>query len=136
MCGCNLTQAGKNLGCSHGLGFPCIETRDPFRYFIIPSGVCAGFGIRLNADKEPVSEGNPLIGREHESIVRQGLPQQWRHFDLERRADYDVISRDPDVFLRLHPRQTAMDEAQVLPELFPAPRLYDERLIGLPFTQL
>ena len=59
----NRTQTGKNLGCWHSLGFTCIETRDPFRYFSIPSGVCAGFRIRLDADKEPVSDGNPLIGR-------------------------------------------------------------------------
>ncbi len=51
------------------------------------------------------------------------LPQEWRHFDLERRADYDIISRDPDGFLRLHPAQTALDEAQFLRELFPALRV-------------
>ena len=51
------------------------------------------------------------------------LPQGWRHFDLERRSDYEVISRDPDAFLRLNPRQTAMDEAQILPGLFPALRV-------------
>jgi len=75
--GCNLTQAVKNLGCSHGLGFPGIETRDPARNFRIPSGVCAGFRIRLNADKEPVSKGNPLIRRKNKSVVRQGLKCCW-----------------------------------------------------------
>jgi len=57
------------------------------------------------------------------TTLLQTLPQRWRHFDLERRADYEVISRDPDAFLRLHPQHTAMDEAQVLPELFPALRV-------------
>ncbi len=51
------------------------------------------------------------------------LPAGWRHFDLERRADYEVIARDPDAFLRLNPRQTTLDEAQLLPELFPALRV-------------
>ena len=62
------------------------------------------------------------------TTLLQTLPSGWTHFDLERRADYDVISRDPDSFLRLHPRQIALDEAQVLPELFPALRVaIDER---------
>lgn len=51
------------------------------------------------------------------------LPPNWRHFDLERRADYSVVSRDPDAFLRVNPRQVAIDEAQVLPEIFPALRV-------------
>lgn len=56
------------------------------------------------------------------------LPSGWTHFDLERRADHAVISRDPDAFFRLHPEQVAIDEAQVLPEIFPALRVaIDER---------
>lgn len=51
------------------------------------------------------------------------LPPNWRHFDLERRADYSVVSRDPDAFLRVNPSQVAIDEAQVLPEIFPALRV-------------
>jgi hypothetical protein len=56
------------------------------------------------------------------------LPAGWKHFDLERRADHAVISRDPDAFFRLNPRQVALDEAQVSPEIFPALRVaIDER---------
>ena len=56
------------------------------------------------------------------------LPGNWRHFDLERRADHAVVSRDPDAFFRLNPKQVAIDEAQVLPEIFPALRVaIDER---------
>ena len=51
------------------------------------------------------------------------LPDTWRHFDLERGADHLVVARDPDAFFRLNPRQVAIDEAQVLPEIFPALRV-------------
>jgi len=51
------------------------------------------------------------------------LPAVWKRFDLERRADYAAIARDPDTFFRLNPRHVALDEAQVLPDLFPALRV-------------
>ncbi|MCC6472415.1 MAG: ATP-binding protein [Burkholderiales bacterium] len=51
------------------------------------------------------------------------LPEGWKHFDLERRADHALISRDPDTFFRVHPRRVSIDEAQVLPEIFAALRV-------------
>lgn len=51
------------------------------------------------------------------------LAADWRRFDLERARDRDLIARDPDLFLRLHPRQVVIDEAQLLPDLFPALRV-------------
>lgn len=51
------------------------------------------------------------------------LPAEWKVFDLERRADHAAVSGDPDTFLRLNPRKVALDEAQQLPELFPALRV-------------
>ena len=51
------------------------------------------------------------------------LPSGWQRFDLERRADHDVVTRDPDTFFRLNPRHVAIDEAQVSPEIFPALRV-------------
>lgn len=51
------------------------------------------------------------------------LPPEWRIFDLEKADDFDLISRDPDLFLRLNPQHTAIDECQLLPELFPALRV-------------
>ncbi len=57
------------------------------------------------------------------TTLLQSLPSGWKHFDLERRADHAVITRDPDTFLRLNPRQVALDEAQVAPEVFPALRV-------------
>ncbi len=56
------------------------------------------------------------------------LDAGWRRFDLERQSDFEVISRDPDLFLRLNPRHVAIDESQGLPALFPALRVaIDER---------
>ncbi|MCX6867664.1 MAG: ATP-binding protein [Verrucomicrobia bacterium] len=51
------------------------------------------------------------------------LPEGWAHYDLERQADHEVVSRDPDAFFRLHPRQVALDEAQLVPGIFPALRV-------------
>ncbi len=57
------------------------------------------------------------------TTLLETLPANWRRFDLERRADHTVISRDPDVFFQANPKQVAIDEAQVLPEIFPALRV-------------
>ncbi len=51
------------------------------------------------------------------------LQDGWKHFDLERRADFDVVTRDPDAFFRLNPRHVALDEAQLAPEIFSALRV-------------
>ena len=51
------------------------------------------------------------------------LPKAWKRFDLERGSDFQVISDDPDLFLRLNPDRIAIDEAQDLPGLFPALRV-------------
>lgn len=55
------------------------------------------------------------------------LGDQWKHFDLELRADFDQISTDPDLFLRVNEGRLAIDEAQLLPELFPALRVAIDR---------
>lgn len=57
------------------------------------------------------------------TTLLQSLPPGWKRFDLERRADHEVITRDPDTFFRLNPRRVALDEAQVSPEIFPALRV-------------
>ncbi len=56
------------------------------------------------------------------TLLKQ-LPESWRQFDMERRADYALVASDPDTFLRLNPRHVAIDEAQLLPELFSALRV-------------
>ena len=48
-------------------------------------------------------------------------------FDMELRADYDQIARDPDFFLRTNNSPIAIDEAQLLPELFSALRVAIDR---------
>ena len=57
------------------------------------------------------------------TTLLETLPADWKRYDLERRADNQVVSRDPDTFLRLNPRHIAIDEAQILPEIFPALRV-------------
>ena len=62
------------------------------------------------------------------TTLLQTLPAGWKRVDLERRADHAIVSRDPDAFFRLNPRHVALDEAQVLPDVFPALRVaIDER---------
>ncbi len=51
------------------------------------------------------------------------LPGQWQHFDMENRADRGQIVADPDLFFRLHSQAVAIDEAQMVPEIFPALRV-------------
>lgn len=49
------------------------------------------------------------------TTLTQELPSEtWGFFDLEKGADYDMISRDPDLFLRLNPKQIVVYEAQIL----------------------
>ena len=51
------------------------------------------------------------------------LPAGWKCFDLERASDHQIAAGDPELFLRLNPRHVAIDEAQLLPALFPALRV-------------
>jgi hypothetical protein len=46
----------------------------------------------------------------------------WKQLDLERRADAALVAADPDAFLAANPRKVVFDEAQMVPELFPALR--------------
>lgn len=51
------------------------------------------------------------------------LPTPWQRYDLESASDYELIARDPDLFFRLNPEYIALDEAQLLPEVFSALRV-------------
>lgn len=53
----------------------------------------------------------------------QSLPGEWNYFDMERGADHTLAAEDPDLFLRLNPDRVVIDEAQILPSLFPALRV-------------
>ena len=55
------------------------------------------------------------------TLVRAICPG-WTQLDLERPADRSVLEADLEGFLRAHPRRLAIDEAQRLPDLFPALR--------------
>ena len=51
------------------------------------------------------------------------LDNNWQVYDLESASDFEVVARDPDLFLRLNPNHIALDEAQLLPDVFPALRV-------------
>ena len=57
------------------------------------------------------------------TTLLQALGEQWTIFDLERNSDFQIISQDPELFLRMNGNRVAMDEAQRLPELFSALRV-------------
>ena len=56
------------------------------------------------------------------SLLRK-LPETWKLYDMEKLNDYNQVARDPDLFFRLNPKQIAIDESQLLPELFSALRV-------------
>ncbi|OGS20203.1 MAG: hypothetical protein A3J83_08710, partial [Elusimicrobia bacterium RIFOXYA2_FULL_40_6] len=51
----------------------------------------------------------------------------WKYFDLEKQSDYNRIASDIEYFLENYGNNCIIDEAQVLPELFPALRSYVDR---------
>ena len=55
------------------------------------------------------------------TLVRRALPG-WTHLDLEPSLDLDTLTADLEGFLEANPRSLVIDEAQRLPELFPALR--------------
>ena len=57
------------------------------------------------------------------TTLATALKPDWKIFDLEKGDDMTLISSDPDLFLRLNPRRIVIDEAQLLPSLFPALRV-------------
>lgn len=55
------------------------------------------------------------------TLARHALPT-WTHLDLERPLDFAAVTADIEGFLAANPRSLVIDEAQRLPELFPALR--------------
>ena len=53
----------------------------------------------------------------------QDLEEKWQVYDLEVAADADIVGRDPGLFFRLNPEYVALDEAQLLPDVFGALRV-------------
>jgi len=54
--------------------------------------------------------------------MARALFPKWRYMDLERSADLSLISSDIEGFLDSNPRHVIIDEAQLIPALFPALR--------------
>jgi predicted AAA+ superfamily ATPase len=57
------------------------------------------------------------------TTLLQCLENNWTIYDLERQSDFQQISQDHDLFFRLNEDKIAIDEAQIIPELFPALRI-------------
>lgn len=67
------------------------------------------------------------------TTVLQNLGADWLHFDLEFGEHLSLVSQDPDGFLARHQHcKLAIDEAQRLPQLFPALRVAIDRHRGQP----
>jgi len=66
-----------------------------------------------------------LIGARQsgKTTLLNNLGKSWNYYDLEKTADYNLINDDPDLFFRMNPKDIAIDEAQLLPELFTALRV-------------
>lgn len=60
------------------------------------------------------------------TFAKMELPE-WRYFDMEKPSDYGRISADIEFFLDQYGEHCVIDEAQILPELFPALRNYVDR---------
>lgn len=67
-----------------------------------------------------------LIGARQvgKTTIIQGLKPGKKIFDLERQNDFELITRDPDFFLKTERPPIAIDEAQIFPSLFPALRVF------------
>jgi hypothetical protein len=63
------------------------------------------------------------------TLARHALPN-WTHLDLERPLDFAAVTADIEGFLSANPRSLVIDEAQRLPELFPALRHSVDRTGG------
>ncbi|VAX36898.1 hypothetical protein MNBD_UNCLBAC01-1387 [hydrothermal vent metagenome] len=64
--------------------------------------------------------GSRQVGKT--TLIKQILPHA-PFFDLEKRSDFERISQDPDFFLSQYNNPIIIDEAQTLPEFFPALRI-------------
>ena len=56
------------------------------------------------------------------TLLKQ-LATDWNLYDLENAGDFNYVSGDPDLFFRLNSQKVGIDEAQMLPSLFPALRV-------------
>ena len=57
------------------------------------------------------------------TTLLKAMSRGWTLYDLELSADFDYVKSDPDLFFQLNTEQIAIDEAQLIPELFSAMRI-------------
>lgn len=50
------------------------------------------------------------------------MVNDWKYIDLESPDDFELISRNPNLFFKQYPQHVIIDEAQIYPELFPVLR--------------
>lgn len=60
------------------------------------------------------------------TFAKMELPD-WRYFDLEKPSDFGRISSDREFFLSQYGEKCIIDEAQTLPEIFPALRSFIDK---------
>jgi predicted AAA+ superfamily ATPase len=60
------------------------------------------------------------------TFAKMELPE-WRYFDMEKPSDYGRVSADIEFFLGQYGEYCVIDEAQILPALFPALRSHVDR---------
>jgi predicted AAA+ superfamily ATPase len=91
----------------------------------IPRSIGARFREHLKTFPEVMVWGPRQCGKS--TFVAHEFPD-FEHFDLERPANYNLISSDPELFLTEHGDEICVDEAQRFPEMFPVLRcIIDKR---------
>lgn len=56
------------------------------------------------------------------TTLAKGMVNDWKYIDLESPDDFELISRNPNLFFKQYPQHVIIDEAQIYPELFPVLR--------------
>jgi len=85
----------------------------------VPRRILSKFKLFLDTFPAVMIVGPRQCGKS--TFVRREIPT-YRHLDLERPADFSLITADPELFFDEHPRQVCIDEAQRYPQLFPVLR--------------
>jgi hypothetical protein len=57
------------------------------------------------------------------TALRKEGSLEWKVLDLEKLADFDAATRDPDLFLGLDPRRIIIDQCPLLPAMVPTLRV-------------
>jgi predicted AAA+ superfamily ATPase len=86
---------------------------------LLPRAAAQALEDRLRTFAAALVVGPRQCGKS--TLLRAARPN-WTRLDLERESDLALLRSDLEGFLRSHPGRLAIDEAQRLPELFPALR--------------